>query len=85
MSRAEHIEILDLQAWAQRRQETPQACRGCGEDVPEVRRIYTFPVCYECLPAPEPLPLTRDLPGRVVRLELVNYAPSLTGPLLKEP
>ncbi len=32
-------------------------CRQCGAPVPEVRHCYATPVCYACLPPPEPLPV----------------------------
>lgn len=37
----------------------PIICRQCGKrEVEEARRHYATPVCYACLPPPEPLPVT---------------------------
>ena len=30
-------------------------CKQCGAEVEEARRCYATPVCYACLPPPEPL------------------------------
>ena len=32
-------------------------CRNCGDGTPRKRWNYATPICYECLPAPEPLPI----------------------------
>jgi len=33
------------------------SCTVCGAwPVPEAREVYAHPVCYQCLPAPTPLP-----------------------------
>ena len=32
-------------------------CRDCGNPVESLRECYVMPVCYACLPPPEPLPV----------------------------
>ena len=34
-------------------------CVQCGCPVEEARECYAVPVCYKCLPPPEPLPVAR--------------------------
>lgn len=35
------------------------ACRQCGSSVESARECYVEPVCYACLPPPEPLPIRK--------------------------
>lgn len=35
----------------------PCYCCECGQSVEEARRVYGWPICYACLPPPEPLPI----------------------------
>lgn len=39
-------------------------CIYCGKHVVEQRDIYALPVCYRCLPPPEPLSATNQLEAR---------------------
>ena len=46
------------QDWPERIAATlATACTECGKPVEEARRSYARPVCFACLPPPEPLPV----------------------------
>lgn len=51
-------------------------CVQCLKPVEPARECYASPVCYACLPPPEPLPVI-PLPGVVKRLhEAMRHAPT---------
>lgn len=54
MTEAEKNEARELLGW-----NTPKACKYCGDDVGVERRCFAVPVCYQCLPPPEPLRTVR--------------------------
>jgi hypothetical protein len=47
--------MLTIEEQWKKLSETNTFCRACGKDVEEARRCYAIPVCYACLPPPEPL------------------------------
>lgn len=49
-----------MDAWARIRSlfQRPQAgCSWCGAPVPDERRDHAWPMCFECLAPPKPLPV----------------------------
>jgi Rrf2 family protein len=39
------------------KEEVRVPCKRCGKQVEKNRECYAFPVCYDCLPPPKPLPV----------------------------
>jgi hypothetical protein len=64
-------------------------CTQCRQPVEYARECYFTPMCYACLPPPEPLPIAVVRPAQgVIEVELLkgrDDRPCSTGPVCEGP